>query len=170
MNVGGHRITNAELASHFEAIGLDEVACFRASGNVVFSTAPEPQQQLTDRIEENLEKWLGYAAPTFLRDAEQMRALAAHQPFTGAEVQASAGKLQVMLLLVKPTAAVRKQVAAHATTRDRLAFGERELYWLPSGGILDSALDLKAIGKLLGATTLRTKGTVEQMAKKYFAD
>jgi hypothetical protein len=31
-------------------------------------------------------------------------------------------------------------------------------------------LDLKAVEKLLGATTMRTKGTIEQLTAKYFAD
>ena len=56
-----------------------------------------------------------------------------------------------------------------ATDADALAFGERELYWLPSGGTQESELDLKAIGKELGLTTMRTKGTVDQMAAKFFA-
>jgi hypothetical protein len=59
-------------------------------------------------------------------------------------------------------------VLALATEDDRLAFGERELYWLPKGGTQESALDLKTIDKLLGASTMRTKGTVEQMTAKYF--
>lgn len=56
------------------------------------------------------------------------------------------------------------------SNEDRLAFGDRELYWLPSGGILDSELDFKVIGKLLGVMTTRTKNTVEQVAAKYFAE
>ncbi len=59
---------------------------------------------------------------------------------------------------------------ALADEEDQLAFGERELHWLPSGGILDSALDFKAIGRLLGPTTTRTKGTIDQLTAKYFAD
>jgi hypothetical protein len=54
------------------------------------------------------------------------------------------------------------------TPSDRLALGERELYWLPSGPMSDSELDLKAIEKQLGATTIRTMGTIEQMAEKLF--
>jgi uncharacterized protein (DUF1697 family) len=68
------------------------------------------------------------------------------------------------------TARARKEVLRMASDEDRLAFGERELLWLPSGGILDTALDFKSIGRLLGPTTTRTKGTVEQLAAKYFAD
>lgn len=56
---------------------------------------------------------------------------------------------------------------ALATDEDLLAIEGRELYWLPSGGLLESNLDLKAIEALLGADTRRTMGTVEQIAAKY---
>ena len=73
------------------------------------------------------------------------------------------------MLSAKPSAAKRKQVLALATDDDLLAFGKRELFWLPSGGTLESTLDRKAIDKLLGPTTMRTKGTVEQLTAKFFA-
>ena len=72
------------------------------------------------------------------------------------------------MLSAKPAAKARKEVLALASDEDRLAFGDRELHWLPSGGILDSALDFKSIGRLLGPMTTRTKGTIEQVAAKYF--
>ncbi len=125
---------------------------------------------LTERIEQELAAWLGYRVPTFLRAAAEARTIAAHAPFSEAQLRASRGKLQVALLATRPAPRTRKDVLAQATDYDLLAFGDRELYWLPSGGILDSALDLKAIGALLGPMTLRTKNTVEQVVGKHLAD
>jgi hypothetical protein len=56
-----------------------------------------------------------------------------------------------------------------STDSDRLAFGVRELYWLPSGGMMQTELDLKLIDRLLGPSTRRTKGTIEQLARRHFA-
>jgi uncharacterized protein (DUF1697 family) len=112
---------------------------------------------------------LGYEVPVFLRSAKEVRKIATHQPFEESLIGASKGKLQVMMLSAQPSAGRRKEVLALASDEDRLAFGERELYWLPSGGMLDSELDLKLIGKLLGSTTTRTKNTVEQLATKHFS-
>ena len=56
---------------------------------------------------------------------------------------------------------------ALATDEDLLAIEGRELYWLPSGGISESDLDLKAIDKALGKGTTRTMGTIEQIAAKH---
>jgi hypothetical protein len=64
---------------------------------------------------------------------------------------------------------VREEVLSLASDSDRLAFAARELYWLPSGRMIDSGLDLKAVERLLGMMTLRTKNTIELIARKHFA-
>jgi uncharacterized protein (DUF1697 family) len=167
MNLGGRRIKNEELRAEFEALGFADVACFRASGNVVFS-ARDSEMKLTSEIEAGLGEALGYEVPVFLRSAKELSALAAHEPFDAAKVKASKGKLQVALLPKKPAAKARKVALGEASDDDRLAIEGRELYWLPSGGISDSELDLKAIEAVVGPWTMRTMGTIEQIADKYF--
>jgi uncharacterized protein (DUF1697 family) len=168
VNLGATRKTgSAELRSCFEEIGFDGVQTFRTSGNVVFDAPGKPSGAA---IEKALAKAFGFEVDVFLRTAGEIHAIAALEPFEPDLVEASKGKLQVSMLSTKPTAAVRKQVLALATDADRLAFGARELYWLPSGGTRDSTLDTKAIAKLLGSTTMRTKGTVELLCAKFFAD
>jgi uncharacterized protein (DUF1697 family) len=170
VNVGkAHRVGSAELCACFEQQGLRDVGTFRTSGNVVFDGSGE-LGELTERIEAALEKALGYEVAVFLRTAEEVRAIAAQQPFTASRIERSKGKLQVSLLAKKPAPGARKSVLALATDDDALAFGERELYWLPSGGTMESELDTKAIASLLGLSTMRTKNTVDQMAAKYFAE
>lgn len=170
INVGGRRITGAELARAFEDLGLSEVSNFRASGNVVFAAEREPATKLTARIEHGLEAALGYDVAVFLRTDEELRAMAAARPFPAKLAGASEGKLQVSVLGRKPSASAQKRVLAMASDDDRLKFGSRELYWLPSGGILDSELDLKVIDELIGPTTRRTQGTIEALATKFFGD
>jgi uncharacterized protein (DUF1697 family) len=166
VNVGrNHRVSSEELRAIFESTGTEDVATFRTSGNVVF----EAPRDMTAEIEKALEKALGYDVGVFLRSARELGEIVADQPFKPAQVEASRGKLQVWLLSAKPTAVTRREVLALATDEDRLDFGKRELYWLPSGGTLESTLDRKAIDALLGPTTMRTKGTVEQLAAKFFA-
>jgi uncharacterized protein (DUF1697 family) len=168
MNLGGRRIKNTELVKEFEILGFDDVVCFRASGNVVFS-AKGNEARLTDRIEAGLEEALGYEVPVFLRSAKELSALDAHKPFDAAEVKASKGKLQVALLSKKPAAKARNQALGESSDEDLLAIEGRQLYWLPSGGISDSDLDLKLLEKVLGPWTMRTMGTIEQIVAKHFA-
>jgi uncharacterized protein (DUF1697 family) len=169
MNLGGRRIRNEELRAEFEALGFAEVACFRASGNVVFETEPADEAALRERIEAGLGEALGYAVPVFLRDAAELRAVAAREPFDAAALSASQGKLQIAFLSAAPGGADREAALGLASDEDRLAIEGRELYWLPCGGMSESDLDLKAIAAVLGPTTIRTKGTVEQIVAKHLS-
>jgi len=169
VNLGSRRrVGAAQLRAEFEAMGFEDAESFRTSGNVVFATGGERPDKLTARIEAALAGSLGYAVTIFLRTEDEVRAIAAHEPFSPALVTASKGKLQVSLLGAEPTAAVSRAVLKLATDDDRLTFAGRELYWLPSGGTRDSAVDARALDKLLGPTTMRTKGTLELLAKKFF--
>jgi uncharacterized protein (DUF1697 family) len=168
MNLGGRRIANEALRSDFEALGCEEVATFRASGNVVFAKEGK-SAALTTQLEAGLAEALGYEVPVFLRSAKELLAIAAHDPFDAKATAASKGKLQIALLTKKPTAAATRQALALSTDDDRLAIESRELYWLPKGGLSESDLDLNALAEILGPTTIRTKGTIDQIAVKHFS-
>jgi uncharacterized protein (DUF1697 family) len=168
MNLGNRRLKNEELRAHFETLGCAEVATFRASGNVIFAADGRPDD-LTEKLESGLAEALNYKVPVFLRTAAELRAIAAQEPFEGDQVAASKGKLQVALLKGKPTRAATREALALSTDDDRLAVKRSELYWLPAGGISESDLDWKAVEAALGPTTVRTKGTIDQIAAKHFA-
>jgi uncharacterized protein (DUF1697 family) len=166
VNLGPTRkISSVVLRSLFEELGFEDVATFRTSGNVVFDAGREPA---AGQIEQALGEVLRGEVPVFLRTAKEIHALADREPFPSKVVDASKGKLQVVLLGSKPPVKARKDVLSFATDEDRLVFGDRELYWLPSGGIRDSPLNFRSLEKLLGPTTTRTKGTIDQLEAKYF--
>jgi uncharacterized protein (DUF1697 family) len=168
MNLGGRRIKNEELRAEFETLGFEDVATFRASGNVIFgSPGGANESALNGRIESGLGDALGYEVPVFLRRCAEVAAIAARRPFDPKLVAASRGKLQVSLLAKQPSAAARKRALALGGEEDRLAIAGRELYWLPSGGISESDLDLDAIDAALGKGTMRTMGTIEQIAARH---
>jgi uncharacterized protein (DUF1697 family) len=171
VNLGkSRRIGGEQLRAVFEGLGFEGVASFRASGNVVFEAAErEDGDRIEARIEAGLADSLGFEVSIFLRSAGQVRAIAAHRPFPPAEIEPTAGKLQVALLPETPGRSARDQALALGTGEDRLAIRGRELYWLPSGGISDSPLDLKALEAGLGPWTMRTKGTIEQLAAKHLS-
>ena len=168
INLGGRRISNDDLRAAFEQLGLAGVATFRASGNVVFDG---PQgggaAALAARIEAGLAEALGYEVPVFLRSRAQVARIAGREPFAPGTVEGSKGKLQVALLPRAPGKRARGEALGMATDDDRLALAGSELYWLPRGGIRESELDLKALEALLGAWTMRTMGTIEQIAARH---
>jgi uncharacterized protein (DUF1697 family) len=169
MNLGRRRISNEDLRAAFEGLELTGVATFRASGNVVFD-GPDGVDgaDVSTRIEAGLADALGYEVPVFLRSCEQVAAIAAREPFDAKQVaKSAAGKLQVALLPDAPGKLVRKEALAMAGDEDRLAIQGSELFWLPSGGISESDLDLKTLESALGPWTMRTMGTIEQIAAKH---
>jgi uncharacterized protein (DUF1697 family) len=163
INVGGRRASKEQLCACFAAEGFEDVATFRTSGNVVF-TAKGAEAALIERCEHALKKALGFEVPVMLRTAAQVRAIARHEPF---DVD---GKVQVVLLPQKLGAQARKDLLALATDDDRLTVEGREVYWLPKNGRLtDSAIDMAGMSRAVGLNTIRTQGTMELIAGKYFA-
>jgi uncharacterized protein (DUF1697 family) len=168
VNLGSTRKAPKEtLVECFEGLGYEDVATFRTSGNVVFSGSGSASK-LTKEIEDGLEESLGFEVPVFLRTAKQLEAIAAKRPFSAKQVAATAGRLQVALLLRKAPTSALMRVEELASDDDRLSLDGTELYWLPAGGTQESPLDMKAIDKALGLNTLRTQGTMEALAAKFF--
>jgi uncharacterized protein (DUF1697 family) len=158
INIGGRRIKGPDLCLPFTDMGFENAASFRASGNVVFDAPRKPPEA---RIEERLEQALGYEVAVFLRSPPEMEELASMEPFE------PGAKFHVMFLKRLPSSAKQRDVLALQTDDDKLAFGRRELFWRPRGRMLESELDLNLVGKLIGLNTMRTNGTVAQMAAKY---
>ena len=170
INLGRRRISNDELRAHFEALGLHQPAVLRASGNVIFSDpGRRGEDALAELIASGLERRLGYAVAAFLRTAPELLGIAAAEPFDGPTRARLTGKLQVVLLGEPPAKQAQARALALAGDDDALAFGRRELYWLPAGGMSESSLELRALERLLGPITIRTMGTIREIAARHLA-
>jgi uncharacterized protein (DUF1697 family) len=169
INLGRRRVTGEQLRAPFLGLGLAGVETFLASGNVVFEAEGGASEgELEARIEGALESSLGLRATTFLRSAAEVAAMAARSPFSGEEPSGEGGKLQVILLPAEPGPEAAATALVHASEEDRLALHGRELYWLPQGLMSASALDLGALDKLVGPTTIRTANTIGRLYSKFF--
>jgi uncharacterized protein (DUF1697 family) len=168
INLGNRRVKSPELIAHFEAMGFEDVATFRASGNVVFvEPGGDTEAKVQARVEAGLEEALGYEVATFLRSAKEVAAIAGCEPFDAAAVKRSKGKPQVVLLGRKPSAKAKKALEKIAPDGDLMVVEGRELHWLPTVGLSETELDTKALDAALGKGTTRTAGTIEAIAAKY---
>lgn len=165
MNLGGRRIKNPDLCAAFEAIGFTQVQAFLASGNVVFD-AKADAGAVKQTLEAGLAEHLGYAVPSMIFTADAVRAIAAHQPFPDRPA-VPRGKQQVMFMDAEPVGDAAGKVMALSTADDWLEIGARVIYWWPKGGLSQSDFDSKALEKITGTVTVRTKNTVERLAKKF---
>jgi uncharacterized protein (DUF1697 family) len=163
INVGGRVVKMDVLRSIFESLRFRNVETFIASGNVIFETAGAEAGPLERRIEESLRKKLGYEVMTFLRTPDEVRAIAAHQPF--AEEEAA---LMIAFLKSAPPAASRTKVLALKTDWDEFHFRGRELYWLIRVRSSESKFSNAVLEKTLAMpSTMRNATTVRRLAEKY---
>lgn len=63
INVGGRNVKMAALRGLFEEIGLTDVETLIASGNVIFSSRFRNTISLQQKIEDHLQKSLGWGCP-----------------------------------------------------------------------------------------------------------
>lgn len=165
MNLGKRRIKNPELCACFETVGFTAVHAFLASGNVVFESEL-PADAVKARLEAGLAEQLGYPVPSMIFTGAAVTAIAAHQPF-GDRPPVPRGKQQVMFMQATPTGDAVRQVMALSTADDWLEIGERVIYWWPAGGLSQSEFDSKALERITGTVTVRTKNTVERLTRKF---
>jgi uncharacterized protein (DUF1697 family) len=163
INLGRRNVKGPALVAAFEGLGCADVATFIASGNVVFSSSRR-RGGIEEVLEHGLRVTFGYEVDTFVRTHAEVAAIAAADPFPRSKL---GGTLQV-LFLKKPLAAkAKRQVLELGGDRDELAVDGRELYWLTAGGISESPLDTRALGKLLTTSTARNINTIRRLAAKH---
>lgn len=171
INIGSHRLTNEELLAPFARLGFEDVAAYQAAGNVTFRCADAAADDLVaeERIDAALSAAYGFDAPTFVRSRSEVDATIERQPFTPAELAATAGKVQVSFLRRAPSVDAIAGLSDLVPDTDLVRVIGREWFWLPVEGISTSELPVGQIESLLGAMTMRTLGTLQRMSTK-FAD
>jgi uncharacterized protein (DUF1697 family) len=88
INVGGHKVVSmADLSRAFESLGLSAVKTHIQSGNVVFETARSSRAALVKQIGGALNDLIGSDVALFLRNTAELEALAARDPFEGANAE-----------------------------------------------------------------------------------
>jgi uncharacterized protein (DUF1697 family) len=167
INVGGRVVKMDRLRTLFEALELDEVATFIASGNVLFTSPSRSARALEEQIERRLDEALGYAVATFLRTPAELAAVAAYQPFGAADPLAAGHALSVGFLKAQPAAVAQEKLRALGTEIDELHVHGRELYWLRREKGMGSLVTFARLERTLGLpATFRNVTTVRKLAAK----
>jgi uncharacterized protein (DUF1697 family) len=165
VNVGGRVVKMVELKKIFEQLRLSDVSTFIASGNVIFRS-DDATARLHDRIEQGLQRTLGYAVTTMLRDEGEVKTVAAYEAFP-AEVRGT-GTLYVGFMRRKASPAAVKKAVALQTEIDALQVHGREVYWLARNNIAEATITGAAIEKALQTpVTFRNINTVRRLAAKF---
>lgn len=168
INVGGHTVKMDHLRSLFEEMGFSNVETFIASGNVIFDSKSKNTKALERKIEDLLQKALGYGVATFIRTPAELARVAEYKPFKAADLEAEGNALYITFLADVPSDEAKEKLSSFSTASDEFHVEGREVYWLCRTKISDSKFSGSLLEKTLRAQgTMRNSTTVKKIASKY---
>lgn len=167
INLGNRRVKMDRLRAHFEELGLEGVATYLASGNVVFDRPGSDSATLEVEIEEHLAGALGYEVKTFVRDLPRLDRLTGRAMFAAAREDGFTPYL--IFRRTEPDRHVTEAVQALETPDDRFHLLDREVIWLRRGRLTDSVIATRDLESALGGSdhTRRKLTTVERIVARF---
>lgn len=155
-----------ELRTQFEALGLQNVETYIASGNVIFDTPKGAMPALEKKIERHLAKSLGFPAPACVRTLAEIEAVARYKAFPKVTEEDS---LWIYLLRVEPDTAMVKALAAMGSEVEAFHVKGREVYWLCHGKMSEVSRVWPKLEKLMKSVdaTARNIRTLEKIVELY---
>ncbi len=179
INVGGHKVKMERLRALFAELGFGRVETLIASGNVLFDLPDTPARKrgrggadtLEPTIEAHLHAALGYDVTAFVRSADDVQRIAAHEwdaKVNGGERQKAVTPTTIVgFLKTTPGPDVMARVAALNSETDHFRFAGRELYWLCRTHLGESRMAGGLLEKTLGMPmTMRNITTVRKLAAR----
>jgi uncharacterized protein (DUF1697 family) len=160
VNVGGTgKLPMADLKTMCETLGFRNVRTYIASGNVLFDTNLDAAKAKA-KLEKQLLAYAGKPVGVVIRNAEEMAATLAKNPF------ANAPGNRVVAIFVDEVLTADAIAAATGLGEEKIAFGKglqagREVYVYYGDGMADSKLKIPAAK----AGTARNMNTVAKLAE-----
>jgi len=134
VNVGGHnKIKMDALRALYESLGLRDPQTYVQSGNVIFRTEERDLVRLARRIEDAIERRVGFRPCVIVRTASELRDVIARNPFAKRR-GLDPSKLLVSFLVSDPGPEARDKVLRIKPDPEGLRIDGRELYvYYPHG-------------------------------------
>ena len=170
VNVAGITVRMAPLRDCLADLGLERIATYQQSGNATF-TSGEPPRVLRPMIEEALTSTFSYAAHVLLYPMAELRTIVDGCPFPVTDgfhrYVVLCDSVGIANELIEAAAPSAEGAGSDPVVRERVAPGERAVYWLcPRGSTLSTPF-ARIIGrrKYRAVTTNRNLNTVEKMVR-----
>jgi uncharacterized protein (DUF1697 family) len=168
INVGGHTVKMDHLKILFEKMGFENIETFIASGNVVFESKSKSVDSIKKKIENDLEKSLGYKVATFIRTTNELKDISEYKAFKDSDLENENNTLYIGFLDSAPYKENQNKVYAMQDAANEFQFNKKELYWLCRKNFSDSGISGNKLEKALGmSTTMRNSTTIKKMAAKF---
>jgi len=164
VNVGGHNLIKMDaLKALCVSLKLKDPQTYVQSGNVIFSTEENDLAKLGTRIQDAIERKIGFRPNVMLRTAAEMRKVVARNPFakrSGIEP----GRLLVNFLAADPGKDARENALAIKIGPEEMHLIGREAYIYFPNGQGRSRFPWPAIERALGTSgTGRNWNSVTKM-------
>jgi len=149
INVGGNRLTMADLRWAFEREGFEAVETVIASGNVLFSFDDRPSDGLEDLLTHMLLDRFDISSFAAVRTRDEVAQAIAANPFAG---DGADNQVHTLFLAAQPDPERFAQMCADYALRgpERIAMGDRALYIDYVSGVGSSKLTNAFIERRLG--------------------
>ncbi len=163
INVGGNRLTMAELRAALEGEGFVNVETVVASGNVLFDHDERPTSGLEEKLEFLLRHRFDMRSIAAVRSRDEVAAAIGENPFAA---DGEANLVHTMFLENDADPAQFRVLVADHDGRgpEKLALGDRALYIDYIGGVAGSRLTVPFIERRLDrrgtARNLRSLGRI----------
>lgn len=168
INVGGHTVKMDYLRQLFESLGFSTVETFIASGNVIFDSKSTNTKTLAKKIEDCLQKKLGYAVTTFIRSTSDLVRIAQYRPFGEPDLNAKGNSLYIGFIADKPNDGSKQKLLSFVSEADDFHVYGLEVYWLCRTRMSESKFSGALLEKTFGMqATWRNSTTVRKLASKY---
>jgi uncharacterized protein (DUF1697 family) len=165
VNLGSHnKVSMGELRTLFLDLGLDDVATYVQSGNVIFKSQVADSTKLTATIERRIRRDLDLDVAVILRTKAQLTRVAGANPFAAREREPT--KLHVTFLARTPTRSRVRELETITFPPDEFRVIGKEIYLHTPRGYGRSKLSGGYFEKQLSvAATTRNWRTVKKLAE-----
>ena len=158
INVGGHhKIKMADLKNLLESMGLQKVKTYIQSGNVLFESE-DGAEQLSKRMENELNRIFGFPVPVVLRTAEELKQLILDCPYSTDSLN-EGESVQIAFLGGEPAREGIDHMYAYNNEFEECKIKGKEVYFYFRKSIRDSKL-APQLPKLGVPATVRNWKTV----------
>lgn len=159
INVGGNRLTMADLRAAFEAEGFTNVETVVASGNVLFDHEARPDRGLEEKLSHMMRQRFAMKNVVLVRSRDALAATIAENPFADNGPEDGGEKFVHTLFLEGPVdpAGFARLMADHRGA-ERIAAGTSALHIDYCAGVSESRLVGAFIERRLGL-----KGTARNL-------
>src|SRR5256884_1784351 len=166
INVGGHQAVRMDAPKELhESLGLQDVATYIQSGNVVFTSDDADVTRIQKDIEDGFTQKFGFQVKVMVRTADEFNVIIENNPFQNHPMKESKWVV-AMFLATHPVSTAREDIQKAYTGPEELYIIGQEVYIYYPEGIGRSKLTNTFLEKKLKTTgTARNWNTVLRLQK-----